>query len=96
MSYARFSNADVYVFMCATGKLECCGCILQEREVVEDPGAFFGYYLKDVEPIIEYRFDTTQGMIDHLALHRSAGHDVPDYIESALWADDAENFGGAS
>jgi len=34
MSYARFSDADVYVFMSSAGHLECCGCILG------DPGRF--------------------------------------------------------
>ena len=97
MSYARFSHSDVYVFMCVSGKLECCGCILQTREWVDDPTwPIFGGYLKAVEPIIEHRFDTTQGMVDHLALHRAAGHDVPDGIEDALRADDAGNFGGAA
>lgn len=31
MSYCRFSEADVYVFECVTGHLECCGCRLGER-----------------------------------------------------------------
>ena len=97
MSYARFSFADVYVFMCVSGKLECCGCILQEREWVDDPEwPIFGGYLKAVGEVIETRFDTTQGMVDHLALHRAAGHDVPEHVEPALWADDADNFGGAA
>ena len=97
MSYARFSNADVYVFMCVSGKLECCGCILQECEWVDDPSwPIFGGYLKAVGEEIQTRFDSTQGMVDHLALHRAAGHHVPDYVEPALWGDDAENFGGAA
>ena len=36
-------------------------------------------------------YDSTQAMVDHLAEHRAAGHDVPD-IEPELWADDEENF----
>lgn len=31
MSYARFSNADVYVFMSTAGHLECCGCLLGDK-----------------------------------------------------------------
>lgn len=31
MSYARFSYADVYVFMSTSGHLECCGCRLGKR-----------------------------------------------------------------
>lgn len=97
MSYSRFSNADVYVFMSCDGVLECCGCILQEREWVDDPTRpIFKGYFKDVEPIIAACFDSTQGMVDHLTLHRAAGHDVPDHIEDALRADDAENFGGVA
>lgn len=92
MSYSRFSNADVYVYMDARGTLDCCGCILQKSEWVEDPGAFFGFYLRALEPIIETRFTTTQQMVDHLSLHRAAGHDVPDGIEADLWADDQENW----
>lgn len=97
MSYSRFSHADVYVFMCVSGELECCGCILQEREWVDDPSwPIFGGYLKAVGEEVACSFDNTQGMVDHLALHRAAGHDVPADIESALWADDAENFGGGA
>jgi hypothetical protein len=99
MSYARFGwdGSDVYVFMCVSGKLECCGCILQEREWVDDPGyPIFGGYLREVGEIVEHRFDSTQGMVDHLALHRATGHAVPDCVEPALRTDDAENFGGAS
>ena len=93
MSYSRFSFADVYVFMCVSGSLECCGCTLQEREWVDDPSwPFLKGYLKPVGEIVENRFDTTRGMVDHLALHRAAGHDVPDGIEDSLWRDDAENF----
>lgn len=93
MSYARFSDADVYVFMCVSGKLECCGCILQDREWVDDPTwPIFGGYLQAVGEEIPTRFDTTQGMVDHLAAHRRAGHDIPESIEARLWSDDAENF----
>lgn len=93
MSYSRFGHADVYVFMCVSGSLECCACILQEREWVDDETyPLIKGYFKAVEPIVEHRFTTTQGMVDHLALHVAAGHDVPDYVIPALWADDAENF----
>lgn len=93
MSYSRFSHADVYVYMDCGGYLRCCGCILQEREWVDDPTApIFGGYLRAVEPVIETDFHGTQGMVAHLAAHRAAGHDVPDGIEDDLRADDAENF----
>lgn len=32
MSYSRFIEADVYVFMSVGGWLECCGCWLAEEE----------------------------------------------------------------
>jgi hypothetical protein len=70
MSYARFSNADVYVFMSTSGHLECCGCWLGDQ----------------------WEFHSTQEMVDHLAAHRAAGHDVPEGIEDELWADDRENW----
>lgn len=70
MAYARFSYADVYVFMSTSGHLECCGCALGD----------------------EWEFGSTQAMVDHLAEHRAAGHDVPDGIEADLWADDRENW----
>lgn len=37
-------------------------------------------------------FDSTQAMVDHLAEHRAAGHDVPDGIEAELWEDDRDNW----
>jgi len=70
VSYARFSNADVYVFMSTSGHLECCGCHLGDQ----------------------WAFDSTAAMVEHLAEHRAAGHDVPDGIEAELWADDQENW----
>ena len=70
MSYARFSHADVYVFMSTSGHLECCGCHLGDQ----------------------WSFDSTAAMVEHLAEHRAAGHDVPNGIESDLWADDQENW----
>jgi len=70
MAYARFSHADVYVFMSTSGHLECCACRLGD----------------------EWAFDSTQAMVDHLAAHRAAGHNVPEFIEDSLWDDDRENW----
>lgn len=70
MSYARFSYADVYVFMSTSGHLECCGCILGDQ----------------------WAYDSTQAMVDHLAEHRAAGHDVPDGIEQQLRQDDRKSW----
>ena len=32
MSYARFSYADVYVYLDINGYLNCCGCILRDND----------------------------------------------------------------
>lgn len=40
----------------------------------------------------QWSFDSTQEMVDHLAKHREAGHDVPDGLEAELWDDDQENW----
>lgn len=37
MSYARFSEGDIYIFLSIEGTLECCGCYLT------GPG-FFGHF----------------------------------------------------
>lgn len=91
MSYARFGEGDVYVFMSNVG-LECCGCWLQDREWVEDETAFFRGYFRSIGEIVETTFDSTWGMIAHLDRHRAAGHHVPRGVDADLWRDDAENF----
>lgn len=40
----------------------------------------------------EWSFHSTQAMIDHLAEHRAAGHNIPVGIEDELRADDGQNF----
>lgn len=40
----------------------------------------------------QWEFGSTQAMVDHLAEHRAAGHDVPTGIEAELWEDDRENW----
>ena len=40
----------------------------------------------------EGQFFSTQAMVDHLADHRAAGHDVPPGIEEELWEDDRDNW----
>lgn len=92
MSYCRFSDADVYVFLAVDLGLECCGCILQEREWVDDPDRpIFGGYLKAVGEKINAYGLTTDEMLAHLQRHRAAGHDVPDYVFADLEADREEN-----
>lgn len=85
MSYCRWgADSDVYVF--TTRKdIECCGCILQEREWVEEPdNKWFGGYFKAVGEIIQTTFTSNAGMIEHLEKHVAAGHQVPDYAFERL------------
>jgi len=80
VSYARFGSdgSDVYVFTSSTG-LECCGCILQKREWIDDPTRpILHGYLRAVGEIVPHVFDSNAGMIAHLELHTAAGHDVPE------------------
>ena len=85
MSYARFGDGDVYVYLSTDGRLECVMCALGDVCVFCDRvGARC--------PSVQASFDSTDGMIAHLAAHRAAGHSVPDGIEDALRADDATNF----
>lgn len=78
MSYARFGDdSDVYVFTAAEG-LECCGCILQARQYVEDSRHPLGGYLESVGEIVPHVFRSNAMMIEHLMLHREKGHIVPE------------------
>lgn len=92
MSYCRFLEGDVYIFLASDEKkLECCGCILQEREWVKDENSPLKGYLRDVGELIQNRFDTTQGMLDHLEIHKNKGHYVPDFCIEGLLRDKEEN-----
>ena len=71
MGYARFSYADVYVFLSCYGQLECCGCWLRTEE----------------NPSIATSFYETEEMLEHLKLHIAAGHNVPEETIEDLKAD---------
>lgn len=86
MSYARFSEGDVYIIgttrWAEDGDEEiftCCGCIFRKLGWVEDPDNFFGGYTVPL-PDDPGPFDTPsrQAMLDHLREHLAAGHLVPD------------------
>lgn len=62
MSFARFSNSDVYIYEHANGFIECCGCILTEPESDEIVGFA--------------RLATPREAISHLEEHQDAGYDV--------------------
>ena len=93
MSYSRFVEGDVYIFLAGSeNKLECCGCLLQKREWIYDENfPIFKGYFKDVGEIIQNKFDTTQGMLDHLEIHKKNGHFVPDFCIEGLLRDKEEN-----
>lgn len=92
MSYARFGwdGSDVYVFR-SKRALECCGCLLQQREYVDAPASLFGFHIRELGEHIEQEFTTTAGMLAHLEAHRAAGHVVPADCISELLADAAAN-----
>jgi hypothetical protein len=92
MSYCRFTEGDVYVFLSSDNLLECCGCSLQERKWINDgSNSIFNGYLKAVGEIVQTTFSTTQDMIEHLNLHREKGHYIPDFCIEGLLADQEEN-----
>lgn len=61
MSFARFSNADIYMFEAAGGWIECCGCWLSED--IEDDTWIL-------------RLPTPREALAHLDAHEAAGHDI--------------------
>lgn len=91
MSYCRFGEGDVYVYLSVDHHLECCGCILQDREFVEDENSPVGFYLKSIGKIIETNFYKTADMIKHLEIHKESGHYVPDFCIEDLLRDQEEN-----
>jgi hypothetical protein len=78
MSYARFSNADVYVYLDCDGYLNCCACSLNADE---SDALFPG----------STHCHSTDEMLAHLAEHVAAGHDVPASCTERLAAEREEN-----
>lgn len=73
MSYARFgTDSDVYVYDHVDGWLACTICRLNPL----GPGRMF--------PDDFQAFNSTQEMLDHLAVHIKAGHKVPPSTLSKL------------
>lgn len=86
MSYCRFSGADAYIYL-GTNGLECCGCIMATREALEQPytdrlGITHEFYYEPVGPFV-----TAREMLDHIAEHRAEGHDIPEYVDTAIKED---------
>ena len=99
MSYARFSEGDVYIFAHTGGFYMCQCCPLQKKVssifcngTKDDP--LFG----DIEPCKkcngkgcddcmmydDYTCDEIQELIDHVKDHEKAGHDFPDRLMERL------------
>ncbi len=78
MSYARFSEGDVYVFGDTDNLLECQGCKLN----VPSDSEFHGMFLTP----------SRSAMILHLKEHVAAGHKVPDSAFTTL-AEELRKFG---
>ena len=62
MSFARFSNSDIYIFEHANGFIECCGCSLTDP----DDGEIFGFA----------QLKTPREALAHLDLHEEADDDI--------------------
>lgn len=86
MSYCRFSGADAYIYLGYYG-IECCGCILAEKTELDKPiptnfGFDVMYSYEQVGP-----FETAREMLEHIAEHRAAGHDIPLEVDKAIKED---------
>lgn len=88
MSYARFSEGDVYIIGTTHDDVEvfdCCGCIFRKIEWVEDDSYLLGGYMRslpgDPGPFFT---ESRREMLDHLREHLAAGHDVPDYAFTGI------------
>jgi hypothetical protein len=79
MSYARFSNSDIYIFFNGN-VLECMGCNLAPPTVRSSHGS------------ISFKANNTNKMIKHILDHKKIGHKVPEDIEINLLKDDERNF----
>ena len=73
MSYARFGSGDVYVLR-TFGKnpFMCCACRLEPKS--SSTNDWFGDFL----------CRSQEEMIDHLLIHREAGHKVPKHAIDRL------------
>ena len=76
MSYSRFGEADVYVYLDVSGYLTCCACNIVETQDVW--GNFRAY--------------DTEDMVNHLKDHRKNGDRVLTDTIERLWADHKENM----
>jgi len=75
MSYARFIDNDVYVYLDSGGYLNCCGCIIASECTELKSKSFY----------------CTDDLIKHLEEHVSLGHVVKPDVFVTLILDKEEN-----
>lgn len=63
MSFARFSDSDIYLYEHVGGFIECCGCSLSKPEEEDE---IFGYT----------KLNTPREALAHLDEHEAAGDDT--------------------
>ncbi len=94
MAYCRFGQdgSDVYLFggrgWNGEEAFDCCGCLLRPMEWVDDSDHFLGGYLSPLDPANDpgiFLEPSRQKVLDHLREHLAAGHNVPDYVFTAIW-----------
>ena len=73
MAYSRFFDSDIYIYPSTMGYITCASCWLEDSN-----GA---YFFKSIN------LSTDQEVIDHVALHREQGHDVPNGLEEEILSD---------
>lgn len=73
MAYSRFIDSDIYIYPSVMGYITCASCWLEDSN-----GA---YFFKSIN------LYTDQEVIDHIALHRQQGHDVPIDLEQEILSD---------
>lgn len=93
MSYCRFSNGDVYMYLHADGFIECCSCSF-EPTTKTNMGALakmLGLTPKTHPELYEdfdmpgsAQFNLRSEAIEHLLKHREAGHSIPKYAIEKL------------
>lgn len=72
MSYCRFNdNSDVYMYHHCAGVIECCSCILTEKET-----HYHSILKQDFSYHTNETFKTREEALIHLLQHKLAGHDV--------------------
>jgi hypothetical protein len=82
MSFARFSNADVYIFEHAGGYIQCCGCSLDyQKSLLRPTEEKIADYLAKSDSDEEEGFDfvnlaTPREALAHLEEHVKLGDDI--------------------